>query len=412
MRQRALVDAAHRGRDHARQRVDGRRARAPARAGSGSTSGSPAASACGGGPEEEAAVAPGRARAADRTAVDPGGLHADEEHPVEARVAGDDGAVAGIGIERRHVPTMPRSAGARRPFSDLASNFVRTGWGLTLPDAYTGGRWMRVGELNRMGAHSGGLRLRSRSRRGCKEKDSLIVVSVSADSMASDVTNADAIRRGGRHGSSTCRRSVGAGKVFGLYVPSDVMGDVTSRRPRRGGPASATKGRGRRTYRRQARRLIDRARSDDAHADLAARTMGSAGGWRNRRRRGRRERSAPAGRGRRAAGSGGVVRDRGRRHGRRLGARRDRRDRRRNRDRWSRGDRRRERDRWSRAGTGGTSGTAAAAGPAERPAPVERPGRAERRERPAWPGILGTGDARNRRRRASAARLPWARRPS
>src|SRR5438046_1125650 len=48
--------------------------------------------------EEQATVAPGRPGRTDRPAVDAGGRHPDEEDAVEARVAGQDGAVTGLWI--------------------------------------------------------------------------------------------------------------------------------------------------------------------------------------------------------------------------------------------------------------------------------------------------------------------------
>ena len=62
---------------------------------------------------------------------------------------------------------------------------------------------------------------------GCKEKDSLIIVSVSADSVASDVSS---LRLSAGGTTQTFEVSGGlsaTGKLFGLYVPSNVTGDVT-----------------------------------------------------------------------------------------------------------------------------------------------------------------------------------------
>ena len=71
-----------------------------------------------GGGIEGHVLALGRARRADRAAVDAGGLHPDEQAPVEAGVAGFKGAVAGVVIEI-HATKM----GARRHlvsrFSDM-----------------------------------------------------------------------------------------------------------------------------------------------------------------------------------------------------------------------------------------------------------------------------------------------------
>ena len=64
---------------------------------------------------------------------------------------------------------------------------------------------------------------------GCtKEKDSLIVVSVVADGMAGDV-NKLTLSAGGTTKVFTLTKRSGrrAGKVFGLYVSSDAIGDVT-----------------------------------------------------------------------------------------------------------------------------------------------------------------------------------------
>ena len=126
VRQRALVDATHGRRDHARQRVDRRRPggqlRAAAEAGA-----EPGLLRLRGGAKEQAAIAPRCPRPADGAAVDPGRLHADEEQPVEARIPGQERPVADVGIERRHALTMPRSRETRRPFSDLAATSSRRG---------------------------------------------------------------------------------------------------------------------------------------------------------------------------------------------------------------------------------------------------------------------------------------------
>ncbi len=63
---------------------------------------------------------------------------------------------------------------------------------------------------------------------GCnKEKDSLIVVSVIADSLAGDVTNLTLTAAGTTKVFSLTSGLSATGKVFGLYVSSDAIGDVT-----------------------------------------------------------------------------------------------------------------------------------------------------------------------------------------
>ena len=49
--------------------------------------------------QEDAVLELGRARRADRTTEDAGGLHGGEEASVEARVAGEEGAIAGVTVE-------------------------------------------------------------------------------------------------------------------------------------------------------------------------------------------------------------------------------------------------------------------------------------------------------------------------
>jgi len=73
---------------------------------------------------EAAAISARRAGDADRPAVDAGGRDADEEHAVEAGVAGGERGVAGVEVEHAS-RLVARGHGGVWPFSDVATRSPR-----------------------------------------------------------------------------------------------------------------------------------------------------------------------------------------------------------------------------------------------------------------------------------------------
>src|SRR5450755_3846473 len=76
--------------------------------------------------------------------------------------------------------------------------------------------------MGRIALVSGGLALMV----SCKQKDSLVIVAVTADSMASDVTSLTLAVSGTTQVFALPSGLPDTATTFGLYIPSDVIGTV------------------------------------------------------------------------------------------------------------------------------------------------------------------------------------------